>query len=169
MMSLKGQFKTGGCRKSDDLQRKRRIAIQTTDKCGDGRELKNCSTQKTMILKLPDGVSVKLQNFNSFLIDYPLEGSSMASDNETGPSTSTGRQSGVSEYRNAMDSIKRRNAPTQPSAPLRYTENVPALVPEELANEVWLEDDLRPNAPKRRRSPDINRPESASRVKRTRQ
>jgi hypothetical protein len=93
----------------------------------------------------------------------------MTSDNEAGPSTSTGRQSGVSEYRNAMDSVKRRNAPTQPGAPLRYTENVPALVSEEQANVEWLEDDLRPNAPKRRRSPDINRPASASRVKRTRQ
>jgi hypothetical protein len=106
-------------------------------------------------------------------INLPLQGPSLASDNDhdAGPSTSTGRQTGgpssVSEYRNAMDSVKRKNAPTQPSAPRRYTENGSALVPEDQANEEWLEEDLRPNAPKRRRSPDLSRPQSASRVKRT--
>lgn len=65
-----------------------------------------------------------------------------------------------------MDSVKRRNAPTQPTAPLRYSENVPALVPEEQANEEWLEEDLRPSAPKRRKSStDNDRPLSASRMK----
>ncbi|XP_065343485.1 tonsoku-like protein [Cloeon dipterum] len=50
--------------------------------------------------------------------------------------------SSVSEYRNAVESVKRRNVPTQPRAPLKYNQQLSALVSEEIANQEWLVDDI---------------------------
>ncbi|XP_059479979.1 tonsoku-like protein isoform X2 [Neocloeon triangulifer] len=82
---------------------------------------------------------------------------SVSDDDGAGPSQRRhGGHSSVNEYRNVIDSMKRRNMPTQPRAPAKYnTPALAALVPEEEANVEWLEDDMGPStskSSKRRRS-----------------
>jgi len=153
---------------SDNLQMRRRKQTQKLHYSENDDEEPSTSRRSMLIASIAKNRALFL-NFNA--------GSRSESDQEAGPSTSTGRrgaaQPSVSEYRSAMDSLKRRNMPTQPSAPRNYNQAVSALVPEEEANQEWLEDDIGPNTSKssnrssKRRLSSENRSESASRTKKS--